>query len=198
MRGPAVALAGVLALGACSFTTTGSDEPAASPPTEAAETADRVLPLVADVVRNPGGSATVSGASLLIPGYPGSALVAFDAGGVVPDCLERAHLSVEHLGGDPIPEAWVSLETELASVTEGSSLGQQVIAPSSPSSRPVLADRRYRWDVTELLRWSRQRQASDSTFVVVLKPISDGMVELGASESGAGAELTIEEQAACA
>jgi hypothetical protein len=152
------------------------------------------LPLIADVVRNPGGAATVGGSSLVLPGYPSSALLEFGVSDVNVKCMGPARLVVARVSGSAVPTAWVSLEDELMSLQDGSSLGGVVVAESSPSVLPVLEGATFTWDVSELLRWSRASQQSQSTFVVVLKPgfwYSESL-ELGAAEGGRGATLEID------
>jgi hypothetical protein len=139
----------------------------------------------------------------LVPGYPGSALLAFETVGLADECLESASLSVDHLDGSVVPVAWVSLEDGLAAVVDGGSLGSQVIASGSPSTRPDLADGRYTWDVTELLRWSADNQPEEKFFVVALKPEflqgtgNAAPVELGSGEGGAAAELNVIQRGTC-
>jgi hypothetical protein len=205
-------LIGLLALGACTADGPAADDQLTDPRERSdvlaesvltvppPEFTEHLLPLAADVVRNPGGAASIADSTLLIPGYPGSALIAFRRD-VVDECLESATLSVDHLGGTAVPVAWVSLEDGLAAVVDGGSLGSQVIASGSPSSRPDLADGRYTWDVTELLKWSLEHQP-DGPFVVALKPEFPGLglgdpVELGSGEGGAAAELTVTERGRC-
>jgi hypothetical protein len=158
--------------------------------------------LLADVVRNPGGLATMAGGSLLVPSYPGSALVVFDLAAVAVDCVEAARLTATHVGGEPLSiEAWVSLETDLAALPDGADLGGQVIARHSPSVRAEPDGGRYEWDVTDLLGWSAAHQSTE-VFVLALKPEYVGVplsasVELGASESGAGAVLSVDQSSGC-
>lgn len=197
MRLGGLLLVTALLLGSCRYER--SAEPVEPPTTSTSSdpTAQRSLPLVADGVRNRGGLATVTGATLVISEYPASALLAFDVGGVHHGCITSASLSVAHLAGEAAPAAWVSLEGDLASLRDGDDLGQQVIAPGSPSVLPERADGRFRWDVTELVRWQQQRRADPAAFVVVLKPTREGSAELGATEGGAGAQLVVTERTGC-
>lgn len=165
---------------------------------------ERVEPvLVADAVRLPGGEADVDGEVLTIPAYPGSALLAFALAGVDRACTVSAALHIDQLGEPPRGiEAWVSLEDGLASLADGASLGQSVIARGSPSAPGVPGDGTYRWDVTELVAWSADHQASQTHLVLVLKPTfvdirSAPPVELGAIEGDRPAALVVAQRTDC-
>jgi len=178
----------------------GDAVPAASP------TARR-LPLVADVVREFGGTMSSRTRSLVLP-PTGRALLAFTVGDVHPRCARSAILRVRSrkLGGLDAAgagsaDAYVSLETGIAGLADGASLGQLVVAPGSPHVRSTAKGGDLTWDIATLLRWSAEHQTGSTVFVVAVLPAFDPAghpLELGAMEGGHGATLSVDETDVCA
>jgi hypothetical protein len=157
-------------------------------------------PLRADVVRRPGGKASMAGATLMIEPSGGSALVSFDVAAVDPDCVGSAVLRVPALQASVPVLAYVSLETEVADLPNGADLGAVVVAANSPRERSVVEGSGLRWDVGDLLTWNDSYQHHPPALVFALKPewtADPTPVELGASESGQGAILTVTYLAKC-
>jgi hypothetical protein len=158
------------------------------------------VPLRADVVRRPGGLASMRGKTLLIEPGAGSALLSFDVTAVDPACVGSAVLRVPAMQAPTSVLAYVSLETEVADLPDGANLGTIVIAANSPHQPSQVDGAGLRWDVGELLAWSALHQHQPPAFVLVLKPefaAGTGPVELGASESGQGAVLAVTYLAKC-
>ena len=147
--------------------------------------------------------------TLVVQPTSGSALLAFEAHGLQPDCIETATLRVQAPDVDIRVFAWVSLETGLPQLSDGESLGSFVVARGSPEAPSEVDGTSMRWDVTELLRWSRYTQSTAVFFVVALKPEfgyiepqyegwpGGDPVEFGAMEAGQGATLTVAESTGC-
>ena len=70
---------------------------------------------------------------LVIEGGNGSALLSFPSPDVDLACVQRAQLVVTQLSGDGPIDVWVSLETEAAMLSDGTALGNSVVAHESPS-----------------------------------------------------------------
>jgi hypothetical protein len=158
------------------------------------------LPVVDDVVRQPGGLLSRSGATLVVE-PPATALLAFEGPGLEPDCIESASLRVHAVQAEAPVEAWVSLETEVSQVPEGASLGRLVIADGSPTTTATAKNGTLTVDVTEHLRWSRIQQQSPF-FVLALKTTffrgtADPRLELGAMETNEGAVVEVVERSPC-
>lgn len=132
---------------------------------------------------------------------PGSALLAFDLPPTDRRCIADATLEVPVLAGRAQAEVWVSLETDLLDLPDGSSLGGSVVKPGSPSQLSPADDGRYVWDVTDLVAWSGEQQ-SDPVLVLVVKPrfnsAAPEAVVLDATESGNGASLHVVAMSGCA
>jgi hypothetical protein len=163
-------------------------------------TVERELALVADVARRPGGTMSSAEPSLVVETTTGSALLAFEAQTLIPRCITSATLRV-HTGEEDLPvSAWVSLETDLPRIEDGASLGSFVVATGSPEARSSRVGEHLEWDVTELVSWSRDRQATSDVVVIALKPAWAGgyrPVVFGATEGGRGAVLTVTEPTGC-
>lgn len=164
-------------------TRTGTSGSLPSPAATAEVTLER------DVVRRHGGRLEDGEASLVIEPLNGSALLAFADPALSAECLTGATLRVRT--SSPVNlkvKAWVSLETDLASLPDDGGLGQYVIAPESPSVDARRDTGALTWEVGDLLRWSRGNQDPQGSFVVVLKPDFRGYaappILLAASESG--------------
>jgi len=163
----------------------------------------REVDVEADLVRRPGGEAVTSAQTLRIEPIAGSALLSFPAASLNPTCLNSAVLAVSgSTGGTPVV-AWVSIETEAATLGDGDSLGSTVIIGGSPSAEQGAATDAdvLEWDVTDLVLWSRSHQSTSASVVLALKPtfdIGSRPVELGASEGGNGAVLRLAEDGECA
>ncbi|HTO01461.1 MAG TPA: hypothetical protein VL068_12370, partial [Microthrixaceae bacterium] len=174
-----------------------------APPSEQATTT-RQLTLIADVVRKPGGIMAANGSTLIIEPTAGSALLAFEP--PTGNCTQAATLRVRTSSTDIIAtevrrvEAWVSLETDVATLPDGSSLGAQVVAPGSPMVSATLADDVLIWDITELVNWATTHQVGAKAFVVVVKPFfgaDASPVELAAMEGSDHATLEVVEDQRC-
>lgn len=163
--------------------------------------ASQEVPLVADVVRRNGGLMSSSDSVLVMEPLNSSTLLSFDVSAVRPDCVEQAGLEIPVDRADVDVAAWVSLENDVAALPDGAYLGSLVIARGSPSVASARAGNVLTWDIAPLMPWNAQRHPGTTALVVVLKPafthIDDAAVELGASESGRGATLTVTEEPAC-
>ena len=161
----------------------------------------REVDVEADLVRRPGGQAVTSSHALLIEPIAGSALLSFPAAAVNTACLRSAILAVPgSTGGTPVV-AWVSIETDAATMGDGDSLGSFVVVNGSPAAgQAASSSDDLEWDVTDLVLWSRSHQATSASVVLVLKPeftAGSRPVELGASEGGKGAVLRLTEDDEC-
>ena len=99
-------------------------------PTTAADT--DLVPVAADLVRRTGGAAETAADELVIERRNGSALLSFPSADVDVACVQRAQLVVTQLSGHGRINVWVSLETEAATLPDGTALGTTVIAHESP------------------------------------------------------------------
>ena len=134
-----------------------------------------------------------TGSPLVLERGTGSALFAFESprNG---SCLESAILRARTATVDPSPiAAWVSVETEVAQLPDGASLGGAVVAPGSPTVNATFVDGVATWDVTALVAWAAANQPDAESLVVAVKPVFGfiPVVELGSSESGDPATLTV-------
>lgn len=162
----------------------------------------RVLRPERDVVRRPGGRMEADQPTLVVERTAGSALLAFDLPLDERRCIAEATLSVPVIQTALDAEVWVSLETELLDLPDGSSLGATVVKPGSPSSQIVpVEDGRFTWDVAELVLWSAENQ-TESLLVFAVKPRFVGAdsehVVLGATESDNAATLRLVPASSCA
>jgi hypothetical protein len=127
--------------------------------------------------------------------------VAFTLPPLDADCVATAELRVHAELVETRVEARVSIETDLPSLPDGTSLGSAVISTDSPSATGHLEGGTLTWDVTELVRWDRRHQDPADPFVVVLKPNlrsgGYGPVRLGASEGGRPPVLVLTGDPAC-
>ena len=157
------------------------------------------LPLLVDGIREFGGAWSPSGPELM-PG--GAALLAFERPVTDPACIAAATLEATITTAGDAPVAWVSLEDGLVELPAGASLGNGVIAHSSPWARPETDDDVMRWDVVELVRWGLTNQ--EPTLPLVLALTSDQLpsrgpdVGFGTVEGGQPVVLRIEEVPDCA
>lgn len=178
--------------------TTGAIEPAPSRPVDV-PTARDLVPH-ADVVRRPDGVMAATEPTLLLEAVTGSALFAFESptnGACVQSAVLRAQTTTTDL---PRIEAWVSVETEVAQLPDGTSLGGAVVAPGSPTVNASSADGVVTWDVTELVAWAATEQPDSQSLVVAVKPVfrADRIpIELGSMEGGRPATLTIVSDDSC-
>ena len=131
------------------------------------------MPVAADLVRRTGGAAETAADELVIERRNGSALLSFPTADVDVACVQRAQLVVTQLSGHGRINVWVSLETEAATLPDGTALGTTVIAHESPwvSAPSAPPGGHATWDVLTLLRWQQAHQPGTEAVVLVVKPM---------------------------